>query len=778
MLKHYFIMLWRNITRQKIYALINLTGLAMGISLCILIMLWVKNEYSYDRFHDNMYNIYRVVFSYNSNNETRQHWRTPPPLAETVKEKLPEVEKAIRFHNEGSVLLSVGEKKIKVKAGYTDQEIFDIFNFPFEYGDRFDAFKDPDSAVLSSRMADILFPDQDPLGKEINVDNKFILTVKGVLREIPKNTFLEFDFLMSFLRLPEISGYGDNDDWGDYGFNTFLLVNNNTTLDKIEKNINSLMEEASPDNGCEFYLQPLTKIHLYNLDGSPGMMIYVYILSLVAIFILLIVCINFVNLTTARSIHRAGEIGLRKVMGAKRNQLKVQFLAESIILTFSALVLALLLVELLLPLFNDLIGKQLHLNLIEPEQFVIMIALTLLTGLIAGIYPAFLLSSFQPVKVLKGSQRKASTGFRKFLIIIQFTLSVLLIFSTLVISKQMTFIRNYNLGFSRENIVYLPLNKGYLDNSDSFKEELLKYPTIKYVTRTSSKLGIAPKWSATINEWTGNTNERTLNLPLISCDKDFLETFNLSLIEGQFYTKNDYEEDEYYEFVLNRKAVEMAGIEDPIGKEFANGVIRGVMENFNFNSLHQNIQPLALVTIPEWDNYFALKIFGTNIPETLDYIAKTSRKFAPDHIFEYSFLDEDFNTLYQNEIRMGKIFGYFAFFAILLTCLGLLGLSSLLIRQRRKEIGIRKVLGSSVMQIVNLLSSEFTKWAVIANLIALPVGYLIISKWLQSFAYKTRIGVEIFLLSAGITLIVTIITISYEIMKAANTDPVKTLKYE
>ena len=778
MLTNYLKVALRNLTRNKGFSFINISGLAIGMAICILIMLWVQDEYNFDRFNEKADNIYRILYSYNVNGETRQHWRTPPPMARTIKEKYPEILDAARFYNEGSVLLSVGDKKLKVQAGYTDRNIFNIFTLPFIQGDPEHALNDPNSAVISQKMAEIFFPDADALGKVISINNDIDLTVDGVLAELPAGSHLEFDFLMQFSRLPEVHGYGSEEDWGDFGFNTFVLLNEGARTESVEENINICIDEIIPELGREFFLQPLLDIHLYNLDGSPGMMNYIYIFSSIAIFILLIACINFMNLSTARSMQRSREIGVRKVVGAVRNQLKTQFLSESILLAFLSLLLAVVFAELLMPIFNELTEKQLFLNIFNSEMLILLFGITVFTGLISGLYPAFLLSAFKPVSVLKGSNQSSSSGLRKALVVLQFTLSIILIFSTIVVSNQMKYIRNRKLGFSKENVVYLPLNNKFFEKSEALKNELLKNPNIKSVTRTSSQLGLYPKWSTTIDQWEGNDGQQELNLPLISCDKDFIKTFGLQMIAGEFYSKDAYSEEEEFEYILNETAIRMANIKNPIGKSFADGVIKGVVKDFNFRSLHSQIQPLALLAIPEWDNYVAIKISGNDIPATIEFIEKVSRDLAPDFLFEYNFLDDEFDNLYRAEIRLGKLFNYFAFFAIIISSLGLLGLSSFMIQKRTKEIGIRKVLGSSVMQVVKLLSTDFTKWVILANLIALPIAYVIMHKWLQSFAFKADIGAIVFLVSGGVTLLISFLTVSFQTIKAANYSPVKALKYE
>ena len=778
MLKNYLTIAFRNIIRRKGFSFINIAGLAVGLAVSMLIFLWVQDEYNYDSFNEKADSIYRVVFSYQSNDRRMQHWRTPPPMAAAIREKYPEISDAARFHNEGMVLLIVGDKKLKVRAGYTDNNLFNIFTLPFLQGSSEEALLEPNSAVISKKMAEIFFTDENPIGKIININNQFELTVDGVLKELPANSHLQFDFLMQFSRLPEVMGYGEEEDWGDFGFNTFILLNEQTNIAQVEENINSCIDEVLPEIGRKFYLKSLTDIHLYNLDGSPGMMTYVYIFSSIAIFIIIIACINFMNLCTARSSQRTKEIGIRKVVGAVRNQLRLQFMGESLLLSFIALIFALVIVELLLPMFNELTDKQLNFNMLNMNILYFILGITFITGLISGIYPALLLSSFKPISVIKRDKTQGSSLFRKILVIVQFTLSIMLIFSTIVVSKQMVFIRNRNLGFNKENIVYLPLNNSYCEKSDAFKEELLRDPNVLNVTRTSNKTGISPKWSMGVRQWEGNAGEEEIDLPLISCDMDYLKTFGLELVAGEFYKKNSYSDEEEFEFVVNETTIKKIGMEKPIGKSFANGRIIGVVKDFNYRSLHSKIGLLALVAIPEWDNYIAIKIRSENIQQTLDFIEKVSSEIAPDFPFEFHFLESDFDELYGDEIRLGKLFNCFSFLAIIISCLGLLGLASFSTQQRIKEIGIRKVLGSSVAQVVILLSTDFTKWIFIANLIALPVAYYLMNNWLHNFAFKTNINLWIFLISGGVALFVAFFTISFQTIKVANANPIDALKYE
>lgn len=778
MFKNYLKIAFRNLGRNKGFTFINIVGLSLGMAVCILIMLWVVDEYSFDRHHESKDNIYRVVFSYLANGETRQHWRTPPPLAGAILERYPEVKSATRFYNEGSVLLSNGENKIKAQPGFSDPSIFNIFTYPLSKGNNENLLQDPESIVLTTEMANILFPDENPVGKNISLNNEIELRVDGVLQSVPENTNLQFDFLLAFSRMPEIFGYGGEDDWGDYGFNTFLLIEDAEMAEGLPQKINTFMDELMPELGRAFYLQPLLKIHLYRLDGSPGMIRYVYIFTSIALFILLIACINFTNLSAAKSMSRLQEIGVRKVLGAGRNQLRSQFLSESVIMALLAMILAVVMVELLITPFGNLAGKELVFNFLHPVMLVLIIVIAIITGLFSGVYPAFLLSSFKILSLFKGNSKKRSSIFQKSLVVLQFGLSVILIFATLTVSDQIKFLQSNDLGFDKTNVIYLPTNSQYAAKSETLKEQLKNHKDIESVTFTSSHLGLGPKWSTSVEQWEGNAGEQTLNLPLISCDKDFLDVFDIQLVEGSFHQDNAYEEGDVFGYVLNETAVKMAGLDSPIGKRFNDGEVIGVVKDFHFRSLHNKIQPLALLAIPEWNNYVSIKVRGNNLPGIIGYIEEVSNEIAPGFIFEYHFLDDRLESSYRAEMRLGRIFSYFAILAVIISCLGLLGLSSFIIKQRTKEIGIRKVLGSSVLEIVKLLSTSFTRWVIIANMIALPIAYYLMHNWLRNFAYKTSLGIETYIITAAMTILIALITISIETVRAANANPVDSLKCE
>ncbi len=776
MLLNYIKIAIRNLMRQKMFSFINITGLACGLAICILILLWIQDEYNYDRFNENAERIYRVDFTYLYNGTEKQHWRTPTPMASAIKEKYPEIENAVCFHNEGLVLVAANDKAIKFQPGYSTQEMFEIFTFDFLYGDESSALTKPDAIVLSRETSETLFGEINPVGQVIDVNRQFDMTVTGVIDDLPANSHLQFDFLVPMSIMSDITGY-PADDWGDFGYNTFVLLKDGAEIAQVEKDINAFMDELIYELGRKFYLQPLVDIHLYQLDGTLGAMLYVYVFSSIALFILLMACINFMNLSTVRSVKRAREIGVRKLAGARRNQLRAQFIGESLLMSFLSLLFAIGIAELLTPFFNDITGKELGLSSLSGSLVLLIVGITAFTGLVAGIYPAFLLSSFDPLETLKGNGRKSMTTFRKALVIFQFALATALIFCTTVIVRQLRYAQNYDLGFSKENVLYLPLNISYVEKLESLKEELLHIPEVSSVTTTSSKLGLGPKWSIGVRGWEGN-EEGEMSLPIITGDKDFLQTFGLQVVQGDFHRKSAYEEDEPFGYVLNESALRLTGLEDPIGKKYADGVIVGVVRDFNYWSIHNPLQPLGILAIPEWDNYIAMKFNTADLDGFISKVEVVSQKFAPDFPFEYSFLDADYEMSYHRESQLSKLLYGFSALAILISCLGLFGMASFMTQQRTKEIGIRKVLGATVGGITLLLTKTFSKWVVISIVLALPAAWLLMQKWLENFAYKTPVGIGTFLLSGFLSLFIAVATVSFHSVTTAMSSPIKALKYE
>jgi len=779
MFKNYIKIAFRNLRIHKSFSLINIFGLALGLTVCIFILLWVQDELSYDRFHKNAENIYRVNFADESYDNIRKYSTTPPALAAALKKNYPEVLNSVRYHSQEGIVMRYGEKMFNERVGFTDASMFDLFTLPFVYGDPQTALINPHSIVLTEEVAHKYFGDENPMNKNITLDNKADFVVTGIIKDLPENGILQFNSLINFNYLYELTGRGKSDSWDSFGYNTFVLLTSEVNVTDFDLKI---AHEAINANSYGtfrpiLYLQSLLDIHLYNINGG-GIITYIYIFSSMALFILLIACINFMNLVTARSAIRAKEIGLRKVVGARKINLIQQFLGESILLSFIALIFSLIFVERLLPVFNELSGKNLSMDVFSNTMLIpSFIIITILTGIIAGNYPAFFLSALRPVDIMKSTNNSGSSPLRKILVVFQFSLSIIMIISTLVISTQLSYIKNQNLGFNKDHIIYLPLNQELNSKINPLKNNLEQCPEIRNVTATSSKIGISRFHSVDIDSWEGNREEKSILLGLIYTDFDFLKTFDIEMALGRYYSK-DFPSDSLG-IVLNEAAIHEMGLKDPIGKKiFEKSHIIGIVKDFNYQSLHSSIGPLAIRMNPNWNRYLAVKIKPENISGALEYLESAIRTFAPDFPFEYHFLDQEFEKLYSAEQRLGKMFLYFSILAIMISALGLFGLALFMTGQRTKEIGIRKALGASELGILFLLSKEFTKWVLLANIIAWPLGWYIMNQWLENFAYRTTISWWVFLLAGSIAFLIAIVTVSSQAIKVALSNPIEALRYE
>jgi len=778
MFRHHLVLAFRNLNKYRGYSFINIFGLAIGMTCTILILMWIQDEMSYDRFHENANNIYRVALADLTYQPTHNYPVTPPTLAKAMRESFPEIQAAVSYFQKEEILVRYNDKSFKEHIGFASAEIFDIFTLPLVEGNAQTALQAPWSVLLTEEMAGKLFGSQNPLGNMIIVDNKFNFTVTGMLKDIPSGSYLNFGLLTSNDHIAEITGRGNMDSWNQWGNDTFILLGQQTDVAGFNAKIADFAAQSyTYEWQPSLFLQPLTDIHIRDLNGG-GMITYIYIFGIIAGFVLLIACINFMNLATARSTLRAKEIGLRKVVGAGKSSLIRQFYGEAFITVLLALLMSLLLVELLLPAFNSLTGKTLSLDFAGNYHLIlVLIAIALVTGSISGSYPALYLSSIRPISALKGAKLSGSTLFRKFLVVFQFLLSITLIIATMVVSDQMRFIRNRNLGFNKEQIVYLPLNQDLKSKYSTLKSELLQNSGILHVTASSSKLGVRAYGSTDVNQWEGNPGERSLLMNMIFADYDFTETFGLSVVQGRFFSEQFAGDSDAV--VLNETAVREMGLSNPVGTKIYDKIpIIGVIRDFNFQSLHTIVKPLALFMKSDEFDFMAIKIDGNDIPATIKVIETITTRIAPDFPFEYQFLDEEFDNLYRSELRLGRIFNYFSILAIIISCLGLFGLASFMVSRRTKEIGIRKAIGASTPNIIVLTSSSFIKWVMVANLLAWPIAWFAMHRWLETFAYRITIHWWTFLLAGSLALTITILTVSYQSVKAAIANPVKSLRYE
>ncbi|MBN1327453.1 MAG: ABC transporter permease [Candidatus Cloacimonetes bacterium] len=784
MFKNYLKIALRNFSRNKVFSFINILGLAIGMAVCILILLWVRHELSYDRYHENAERIFRVVEMQEQSGEPFPVAVTPAPLGPGMLQDFPEVINFSRFQTYSLGYIYHGDDMFKANITLADPGIFEMFTFPILAGDKEAMFNDLYNVVISDEMADKIFGDEDPLGQTLQINKSTILNITGIFQNVADNSHLDFDYVVAFEVLKEFGG--NLEEWGANAYYTYIQLHDDVNWQEFDEKIEGYLEDHEVGYPVKLNLQPLTDIHLhshYVADiGGHGDIIYVRIFSIIAAFILLIACINFMNLSTARSSKRAREVGLRKVVGSSRRHLIRQFFGESILLAVLAMIIALALVELILPYYNNIHGKDLGLfrdfNIIG-----LLIGITILAGLLSGIYPALLLSSFRPVTVLKGSVIGSSSKgtFRKLLVILQFTLSIILIISTIIIHKQLNYIFKTDMGMDRERIVSFWVNNIPSKDIAAFKDELSKLSNVAAIT-FSSQYPTDFASSGYGYTWEGLSEEDRVLIHTLTVGDDFFETFQMELLEGRGFSKQFASDT--LAFVINEKAAEVMGFSNPTEQiiryryQDMSGPIIGVVKNFNFKHIRNNVEPLVISYYPQIRSAAHVKLSAGDLSATVDEIEAIWQKFVPDIPFEYRFLDDVFDRMYRAEKQMGKIFDYFTGFAIFISCLGLFGLASFMTEQRFKEIGIRKVLGASISGIMLLLLKEFTKWVLIANLIAWPVAWYVMDKWLQSFAYKTAFEFWIFVVAGAAALIVALLTISFRSFRAAIQNPVKALKYE
>jgi putative ABC transport system permease protein len=801
MFKNYLKIAFRNLLGHKGYTFINVAGLAVGMACCILILLYVRYELSYDRYHDQADRIYRVSLHGRLAGNDVNVTYTCVPLAPTLVNEYPEVLHATRLRRAyRTILVSIGDRRFnEERVFYADSTYFSVFTLPLILGDPKTALSAPNSVVLTRETANKYFGEENPIGKTLTFDNSTDYLVTAVSENVPPNSHFHFDFLASFVSLD----YHTSTVWISNNLQTYVVLKENASASQLIAKLPGLVSkyvapqiqqamgisfDAFIEGGGKYgySLQPVTDIHLYSkLDDEiePGSSAaFVTIFSLIALFILILACINFMNLATARSANRAKEVGLRKVVGSNQFQLVRQFLIESILLSATALVLAVILVELFLPAFNNLAAKQIETNYFGKGSLLPgLVIITLLVGLLAGSYPAFFLASFQPISVLKGKSMAGSSVLRSGLVVFQFVISISLIIATFVVYSQLQYIRNKELGFDKEQVVVIQRAAALGDQLYAFQSEVKQFPGILSTTATMHLPGRPVDTNAYKPE--GTSESEGYLVMAFAVGYDFVETLGIELAAGRSFSR-DFSTDSTA-LIINEAAVEKFGWADAVGKTIIEpdpegpGVAQviGVMKDFHFESLHDEIRPalLRLGTVPR---FIAVRISGGDIPGTLAHLGERWSELAPNQPFEYTFLDEDFDRLYRTDQRVGKIFGTFSVLGILVACLGLFGLASFSAEQRTKEIGIRKTLGASISNIILLLSKEFTTLVVISFLIASPLAYFAMSKWLQNFAYRTDIGILTFIAAGGLALLVAWFTVSYQSIKAALANPVEALKYE
>ncbi len=779
MFKNYIKTALRNIRRYKGYSIINIAGLTVGMACFILIFLWVYDELNYDTFHTHSDRLYRVILKKADDPNDPGIPSSPYILPKILKEEYPEIVEVTRVRTRGyPSAVRFGDIAFYEQRFFlTDPSFFSMFSYDFAAGNPATALNNPNSVVVTREAARKYFGDEDPMGKILHWNNSQDLEVTGIIEKVPYNSHLQFDFMAS-LQLYDserLSSWWRESD-------AYVQLQEDVSVEDLNRKIAGVIQRYQPEDEYKIALQPVREAHLNIMQGGRSDRRIVLIFGVIAVMILAIACVNFMNITTARSSIRALEVGMRKVVGAGRSDIIKQFLGESVLLSLISFCLAVVLVDLFLPVFNRLQGKEMSL-MGSGNMFVCLslAGVAVVTGFVAGSYPAFFLSAFRPVKVLKNdiSRGRKGSALRTILVVSQFSVSILLIIMTIVAHKQMQFIRNSELGFSREHIVHILMNDQLRDSHKAFKKRLLQDPRILNVTFASAP----PHLLLNVNnfEWEGMDTDKEVELDFLYVDHDYTETFDLEIVQGRDFSE-EFPTDASEAYVVNESAVRFMGMTDPIGKRVVlagrEGRIIGVVKDFNHKPLIFDISPMVMGIRPSWYYDLLIKVSPRDIEGSLAYIEKVFKETSPGFPFWYQFLDDWFEMIYLPIKIMNKIFNSFAFLAVFISCLGLFGLASLLLEQRRKEIGIRKVLGASVPGVVFLLSRKFLKIILIANLIAVPAAYFAARMFLSLFVLRTKLDAGGIVATVASTFVVALITISYQVTKTALANPVDSIRYE
>jgi putative ABC transport system permease protein len=776
MLKNYLKITLRNIQKNRLHYLINITGLSISLAVFIFIASYVLNEINHDGLHGNRDRIYQIG--------TGDHNGSPGPMAELLRSQFPDILSTVRFrYNYGARNFKYQGKNFEIERAYfVDPSVFEVFSFPFLRGSPGTALDSPFSIVLTKSEAEKIFGSEDPLEKVLSIE-ELDLRVTAVIDDVPQNSTIQFQSLISFKTLERINPKLVN-NWGSFLFQTYLLLPEEHDSAGIESKLSQFMYSRyagydqwsqSRKDQAKFSLRSFKSLY-FDADRG-GAMLHgniqnVAVFTAVALFVLCIALINFINLSTATASIRGREVGIRKVLGTSRGQLIRQFLAESVILIFVSAIIALILVVLTKERFFGLIGKQIDFGyLLSPFIFLVFVIAAVFIGLISGLYPAVYLSSFQPADALQGKALKGSKGsmFRKALIIVQFTISIVLIIGTFVVGRQLEFMRKRELGFDKNQVLWFEANESLQKKADVLKAKLREHPGVEQVaTSNYTKPGIRSMWGQ-------NWNDKQMDLDVFLVDSDYIETMGLEIVEGRNFLS---ESDSGRAYILNESAVREFGMESPVGEIVSRKTVVGVVKDFHFRSLHHEIGPLLLVYKRYANPIVNVRISTENVSHTVADIKGTFDELAPGEPFEYHFFDESFEALYQREQKFEQLFLSFSVFAIFIACMGLFGLASFMAEQRTKEIGIRKVLGASVGSVIILLSKEFATWVVLANVIAWPIAYYAMTKWLSSFAYRISVEIWVFLVSGFFAFLIAIVTVSTKSLKAAVANPADSLRYE
>ncbi len=777
MLKNYIRIALRNFFRQWSFSLLNIAGLAIGMATSILIFIWVIDEVSYDRFHDNLEELYRVYEKQEyADQDPLLVYNTPGPLAPALRENFPELKNVSRFTPIWrQMVFRRGDRLHHESNGYfADPSVFEMFYFEFISGDGTNALDGPDQIILTREMAGKYFGDNDPLGETITINNDYQFMVSAVV-DRPSNTHFNFDFIVSFETNIE-RFWGLEVTWTSNSFFTYVQIVKGVDYRETEEKIRDFIKDHQEQTSL--FLEPLSKSHLYNIWGT-GAMQNVRIFSVVAFIVLLIACINFMNLSTARSSRRAREVGLRKVVGGNRYQIAFQFFGESVMYALIALAIALVLVELTISGFSNLAGKELSLNLLSLKTLAGLLLIALLTGIFSGSYPALFLSSFRPAAVLKGQYMAGSAGLRRALVVFQFALSVVLIISTLIINNQMDYVQNKNLGFQKENIVTLFTTAITEVNRGTLVQELASVPGVELVSASNSLPSQIGNSTYGIS-WEGKDPDQRVLFNFLQTDFGFIECFGIEIVDGRNFSR-EYASDSTA-YIINEKAAHFIGGEEIIGKKFnmwgVDGVIIGVVKDFHFQNLKHQINPLVIRLSPSDSPLLHLRLHAGSVLPAMEDIKRKWSRICPDDPLNYRFFDQQFDRMYRAELRMSSILTWFSVLAIFISCLGLFGLASYMAEQKTREIGIRKVFGAGVLQIIGLMVIEFSRWVIIAIFAGIPVAWYFTERWLDNFAFNAGQDVFFYIAAALTALGIAILTVSWQALRAALSNPADSLRCE
>lgn len=779
---NYIKVAFRNLLKNGFYSFINIFGLAIGLACCLLILLFVRNEYSFDSFHTNADRLYRVVEDQHySNGNIYSVEATPGPLAPALVSEVPQIENAARLSWKMNRNLFSEGKAYKADGCYADPALLQMFSLEMLSGHASNALSDISSVIISERLALILFNSTDVVGRSLRVENKDDVQISGVFRDLPANSSLLFDFLLPYELYIKTNSWLE--DWGNNGIRTFVMLHEQASPEQTKVNVKNFLIDRKAQENARLYLQPIKDMHLYSEfkqgKNTSGPIVLVQLFSGIAVFLMIIACINFTNLSTARAGRRSREVGVRKAIGAYPEQLVGQFLGESILVSLLAALLAVLMAQLVLPGFNSLTGLQLHIPYTEGKAILVFVFIVLLTALLAGSYPAFMLSSFNTLEVIKGrvSPGKGSILFRKGLVVFQFFISIILIVSTLVVSRQIYFMKNKDMGINMENLLMLEMNSELEDSFNAFKADVMQSPGVARVTAASHNPLFVGSNSSEV-KWPGKSEDDEILFQQLYTDADFVPAFGVKLLEGRNFREGS--KADTANFILNETAVRMMRLPNPLETEIEafgrKGKIIGIARDFHTTSVHKSMSPCIILLQPENKNVAFVKLNEAGGEDAYNRLTASWQQYSPSYPLTFSLLKDAHQDSYKMETLVGKLTAWFSLLAVFISCLGLFGLAAFTTEQRRKEIGIRKVLGASAIELVIMLSAGFTRWVGLAFLLAAPVSYFLMEMLLRNFSYRVEVGLFSLIIAGAIAFVLAIITVGYLSFKAARLNPALTLK--